>query len=256
MAERAPFIAGNWKMHKTVEETRRLVAELRQRLADLRVGAVDVAVAPPHTALAAAREAIGDDEHVALAAQNMHFEEKGAFTGEVAPRMLTELLVSYVIVGHSERRELFGEEDDLINRKMRAALLHGLVPILCVGESRAQREAGRTEEVVASQVRRGLDSVEPRRPGALVIAYEPLWAIGTGLTATPEQAQEVHGRIRELLGERYGGDLAGGIRIQYGGSVKPHNASELLEQPDIDGALVGGASLQADSFAEIVKAAL
>ena len=251
-AGRTPLIAGNWKMHKTVAATRTLLSALNERVAS--TSGVDVAVAPPFTALAAAAEALSGST-ILLGAQNMHWDEEGAYTGEISPVMLTDLAIDFVILGHSERRALFGEQDADVARKLRAALAHDLLPIVCVGETREQREAGATQSVVTTQLRGALEGLQPEQAATLVVAYEPVWAIGTGLTATPEQAQEVHGQIRDLLREMFGGPAAETVRIQYGGSVTPSNAAELLAQPDIDGALVGGASLDADSFAGIVEGA-
>ena len=250
MSGRTPFIAGNWKMHKTVAATRALIAQLRDAIGD--VTDVDVAVAPPFTALAAGAEALAGSA-IRLLAQNMNASDEGAFTGEVSPVMLTDVGVAGVILGHSERRSLFGETDAAVATKLRAALAHDLMPIVCVGETREEREAGRTSEVVLGQLRAALDGLAQDDGRRIVIAYEPVWAIGTGLTATPEQAQEVHARIRELLTGLFGA-AAASIRILYGGSVNPSNAAELLACADIDGALVGGASLDADSFAGIVSA--
>ena len=249
---RKKFVCGNWKMHRTAAEARALVAELRG-LAEGLAEKVDVAVAPPFTALAAAADALRGS-HIALAAQDVHWEAQGAFTGEVSAPMLKEIGCAHVIVGHSERRQLFGETDEGVNRKAKAVLGAGLAPIVCVGETLAEREAGRTLEVVSRQVRGGLAGLPADQVGRLTVAYEPVWAIGTGKTATTAQAQEVHAAIRALLRELAGG-AADQVRIQYGGSVKPDNAAELLAQPDVDGALVGGASLKAQEFAQIVKGA-
>ena len=249
---RKKFVCGNWKMHRTAAEARALVAELRG-LAEGLAEKVDVAVAPPFTALAAAADALRGSR-IALAAQDVHWEAQGAFTGEVSAPMLKEIGCAHVIVGHSERRQLFGETDEGVNRKAKAVLGAGLAPIVCVGETLAEREAGRTLEVVSRQVRGGLAGLPADQVGRLTVAYEPVWAIGTGKTATTAQAQEVHAAIRALLRELAGG-VADQVRIQYGGSVKPDNAAELLAQPDVDGALVGGASLKAQEFAQIVKGA-
>jgi triosephosphate isomerase len=250
---RKKFVCGNWKMHRTAAEARALVAELRG-LAEGLAEKVDVAVAPPFTALAAAADALRGSR-IALAAQDVHWEAQGAFTGEVSAPMLKEIGCAHVIVGHSERRQLFGETDEGVNRKAKAVLGAGLAPIVCVGETLAEREAGRTLEVVSRQVRGGLAGLPADQVGRLTVAYEPVWAIGTGKTATAAQAQEVHAAIRALLRELAGG-AADQVRIQYGGSVKPDNAAELLAQPDVDGALVGGASLKAGDFSQILKGAL
>jgi triosephosphate isomerase (TIM) len=194
-----------------------------------------------------------DDIPIALGAQHCHWEDKGAFTGEVSPTMLAKLDVTYVIAGHSERRQLFGEDDEMVNRKVRAILAAGMTPILCCGETLEEREAGTTEERVTSQVEAGLAGLSAEQVGGMVIAYEPIWAIGTGRTATPDDAQAVCRTVREIVTRLSGGDAGAGVRVQYGGSVKPSNAAELMAQPDIDGALVGGASLDADDFARIVQ---
>lgn len=250
---RTPFIAGNWKMHETIEEAVALARELGAALDDV-VGC-DVAVCPPFPALAAVREALAGSA-IGLGAQNMHWEEQGAFTGAVSPRML-EGLCDYVIIGHSERRNLFGETDEVVNKKLRAALAHGLKPILCVGENLEQNQAGETESFVGGQVRAAFDGVTAEQARIVTVAYEPLWAIGTGMPATGEGANAIiGGTVRGTLAALYGDDVAQAIRIQYGGSVKPGNIAEFMAQPEIDGALVGGASLRAADFAEIVRKAL
>jgi len=247
---RTPVIAGNWKMHNTIEESLDLVRALKQQVAD--AGGVEIIVGPVFTALGAvARELSGSNIHVA--AQNIFWEEKGAFTGEIAPGMLTEAGCTHAIIGHSERRQYFGETDESVNKRIKAALQAGLTPIACVGERLEEREAGNTMQVVETQVRGALAGLSADEAAALIIAYEPVWAIGTGKTATPAQAQEVHAFIRTLVGDIAGEGVAHGMRILYGGSVKPDNVDELMAQPDLDGALVGGASLKADSFARIVK---
>jgi triosephosphate isomerase len=249
---RRKFVCGNWKMHKTVAEAVALVRELAAALGPGASG-VQVAVAPPFTALHAAAEAARGSA-VEIAAQDVFWEKQGAFTGEVSAPMLAEAGCQHGIVGHSERRQLFGETDDSVRRKAVALFAAGVRPIVCVGETLEQREAGKTLEVVDRQVRHGLAGVSVEDLGRLTIAYEPVWAIGTGRTATTAQAQEVHAAIRAILREM-GGPVADGIRIQYGGSVKPENAAELMAQPDVDGALVGGASLKAQDFVAIVKGA-
>jgi triosephosphate isomerase len=246
---RTPLVVANWKMHKTVAESLDFARELAPKLAGLR--GVDVAVAPPFTALAPLRDALAGTP-VALAAQNAHAEKSGAFTGEVSVPMLAELGVRYVILGHSERRQLFGETDEVIAKKVAAVHAAGLRPILCVGELLAERESGRTFDVLARQIAGSLAGADRALGAELVVAYEPVWAIGTGRTATPAQAQEAHAFLRVRLADRFG-PAASGIRIQYGGSVKPENAAELLGQPDIDGALVGGASLDPESFSAIIR---
>ena len=250
---RQKFVCGNWKMHKTVAEAVALVQELRAGLGDA-ASKVQVAVAPPFTALHAAAQA-AKGTGIEVAAQDVYWEKQGAFTGEVSAPMLAEVGCQHGIVGHSERRQLFGETDDTVRRKVVALLAAGVRPIVCVGETLQEREAGRTLEVVERQVRQGLAGVSVEDLGRITIAYEPVWAIGTGRTATSAQAQEVHLAIRNLL-RQIGAPVADAIRIQYGGSVKPENAAELMAQPDVDGALVGGASLKAQDFVAIVKGAL
>ncbi len=247
---RRPIIAGNWKMYKTIEEAIALVSELSDLIEG--VTEVEVVVCPPFTALEAVLEAV-EGTNIGVGAQNMHWEAEGAFTGEVSPVMLKEMGCKYVILGHSERRQYFGETDENVNKKVRAAFKHGLVPIVCVGERLEQREQGITEKVVRTQVMGALAGLESSQVGSLVIAYEPVWAIGTGRTASDEDAQEVISLIRNLLAGMSGRGPAEQVRIQYGGSVKPENISGLMRQRDIDGALVGGASLEAGNFAAIVK---
>jgi len=254
MAKRKPLISGNWKMHLNHFEAIQTVQKLSYVLKKDDYGAADVTVHPPFTDLRSIQTVLESDHiPIGLGAQHCHWEEKGAFTGEVSPAMLAKLNVSYVICGHSERRQLFGETDEMVNQKVKAILAHGMTPILCCGETLDEREAGSTEERVSSQVRAGLARVAPDAVGALVIAYEPIWAIGTGRNATPEDAQAVCKAIRGVVAEEAGADAAAAIRIQYGGSVKGANAAELLAQADIDGALVGGASLDPDDFARIVQ---
>jgi triosephosphate isomerase (TIM) len=248
---RTPLIAGNWKMYKTVEEAEAFIQGLLPRVST--ADGVDVAVCPPYTALAAMVESTRGSR-VQIFAQNMHYESEGAFTGDVAPPMLTEIGVHGVILGHSERREYFGESDRALQQKVPAALAAGLLPVLCVGETEEERERGDTERKLRHQVWEDLQRVETERLGEIVIAYEPIWAIGTGRVATPEQAQEAIAFVRALVGDR-SREQSERTRILYGGSVKPDNAAELLALPDIDGALVGGASLDAESFAAIVAAA-
>ena len=247
--ERIPLIAGNWKMYKTVAEAEALARDIVQgdRRPDVRV-----LFAPPYTALhAVARIVAGTG--VLLAGQNMHWEKNGAFTGEVAPGMLKDLGCTHVIIGHSERRQYFGETDESVNRKMKAALEEGLTPIMCVGETLEQREKTQTLEVLERQLRVGLKDITANRFGQTVIAYEPVWAIGTGRTATPEQAQEVHRFIREELERLLNKDIAKSVLVLYGGSVKPENVRAIMEKNDVDGALVGGASLKADVFLKIIN---
>jgi triosephosphate isomerase len=253
MPERRPYVAANWKMNKTVEETEAFLADFLAAAPAARGGA-EVVVCPPFPSLKAAVELCAQSR-VRVAAQNMHEEESGAYTGEVSAPMLTELGVDAVILGHSERRALFGESDEALARKLPAALRAGLEPILCVGETEEQRDAGETEAVLTEQVGADLAEVDPAEIRRVVVAYEPVWAIGTGRTATPEQAQDAISFVRDLI-RRRDGPAAEQVRILYGGSVKPDNAAELMEQPDIDGALVGGASLDPGDFAAIVEAAL
>ena len=243
---RKPLISGNWKMHHNHFEAIQMVQKLSYILRKDDYEAVDVSVHPPFTDIRSVQTTLeSDDIPIALGAQHCHWEESGAFTGEVSPAMLAKLNVRYVIAGHSERRELFGETDEDVNRKVKAIIKHGMIPILCVGETLEEREAGGTEEKVLSQLRAGLGGLKREQVDALVVAYEPIWAIGTGRTATAEDAQSVCAAIRGVVGA--------GTRIQYGGSVKPSNIAELMAMPDIDGALVGGASLDPDDFARIVQ---
>ena len=246
---RTPILAANWKMYKTLAEARAFADAFLQLVGDL--DAAEVVIAPPFTALSELSEILGGTG-VSLAAQNVASEEEGAYTGEVAPRMLAELGCDYTIVGHSERRQIFGETDEKVARKAELLLAHDIKPIVCVGETLAEREAQRTFDVVGRQLEGGLARIPAARCADVVIAYEPVWAIGTGRTATPEMAQEVHAFIRERLAKAWG-DAAAQVRIQYGGSVKPDNVYALMAQLDIDGALVGGASLDPQSFARIVR---
>lgn len=246
---RQKIIAGNWKMHKTVAEAVSFVQELKQKTMGTQV---EVVVCPPFTALASVTEAI-KGSHIGVAAQNMHWENQGAFTGEISPVMLKEIGVKYVVLGHSERRQYFGETDETVNKKVKAALEHGLIPIVCVGETLEQRESGSTEQVVAAQTKGALLGLTPEQVSGLVIAYEPIWAIGTGKTASDEDAQQVNNYIRKVIAEVFGSATAEVVRIQYGGSVKPGNAKGLMAQQDIDGALVGGASLKVDDFVGIIE---
>ena len=247
---RKPIIAGNWKMNKTVGEARELVTALKDKVAD--VTDVDIVVGPVFTALAAVAEII-KGTNINLAAQDMYWEESGAFTGEISPVMLKDVGCDYVIIGHSERRAYFSETNETVNNKVKAAHEYSLKPIVCVGEKLEERESGITKDVVKDHVINGLAGLTEEQMLNTVIAYEPVWAIGTGKTATPEQAQEVHAFIRELLAETYSSAVAEAVRIQYGGSVKPNNVAELMAKADIDGGLIGGASLDADSFTQLVK---
>lgn len=247
---RTPIMAGNWKMHKTVGEAVELVKGLLAGLDG--VSGREVLVCPPFTALYALRPLLVGTS-LGLGAQDLHHEPQGAFTGAIAAGMLTDVGCRYVIIGHSERRQYFGETDASVNLKIQAALAAGLTPIVCVGELKSERDAGQAEAVVARQIAGGLAGLSPEAVQRLVIAYEPVWAIGTGDTATPDDAQAMHAAIRGLLAEHFGAATADSVRIQYGGSVKPDNIDELMAMPDIDGALVGGASLKAESFLRIVK---
>ncbi|UOF91252.1 triose-phosphate isomerase [Fodinisporobacter ferrooxydans] len=252
MATRTPFIAGNWKMHKTHAEAAAFIAAAKESLAATQT--VEYAICAPFTALQAVADA-AKGTAIQVGAQNMYFAEKGAYTGEVAPGMLQALGCAYVILGHSERRQYFHETDDMINKKVLAALAHGLKPILCVGEDLEQRERNLTNEVVAVQTEDGLKGVTAEQLADVVIAYEPIWAIGTGRSSTAEDANAVIGHIRQVLARKFGNEAAGTVRIQYGGSVKPENIATFMAQPEIDGALVGGASLEADSFVALVQGA-
>ncbi len=247
---RTPIMAGNWKLNKTRAEAEVLAREVVEATRD--VTDVDIVLCPVYTALEAVRGAL-TGSRVRLGAQDVYWEQAGAFTGEVSPHLLRDAGCDFVIVGHSERRQFFGETNETANRKVKAVLAEGLTPILCVGETLSEREAGTTAKVVRAHVVNGLAGLTSRDLSRVVVAYEPVWAIGTGKTATPQQAQEVHALIRGLLAEMADAQTAAGMRIQYGGSVKPDNIRELMAQPDIDGALVGGASLKAADFAAIVK---
>jgi triosephosphate isomerase len=249
---RTPFVVGNWKLHKTIAESLALVTELKNQLAAVR--GVDVGVAPTFLSLPGVAKRL-EGSPIVTCGQDTHFEAKGAWTGEVSPQLLADAGATWCIVGHSERRATFGDTNELVNKKARAVLAAGLGAIVCVGETLAERDAGRTLAVVDEELAIGLAEITAAQCAKLVIAYEPVWAIGTGRNATPVQAQEVHAHIRKRLTERFGQVVADSIRIQYGGSVKPSNAEALIAEPDIDGALVGGASLEAADFIAIVKAA-
>jgi len=250
---RKKIIAANWKMNMTQGESARFVESFLRDVGE--TNDVEVVIIPPFTAIAKVSEALGRAHNIKIGAQNMHWEKNGAFTGEISASLLRDLFVQYVVLGHSERRTLFGETDEIVNRKVRAAHEAKLRPIVCVGETLDQRDQGNVENVLSTQLRGSLAGLTPTQLQESVIAYEPVWAIGTGRNATPQQAQEAHAFIRRTLGEMADPATAERVRIQYGGSVKPENARELMSQPDIDGALVGGASLDARSFAQIVKAA-
>ena len=249
---RKPIIAGNWKLNKTPHEAIILANELKREIVD--VEGVDIVLCPPFTALADVGDTL-TDTNIALGAQNTFWEDAGAFTGEISGPMLKDLGVTYVIIGHSERRQYFHETNETVNKRLRAALRNALIPIVCVGENLDQREANKTFDVIKDHCEGSLSGLTVDEAKKIVIAYEPVWAIGTGKTATPAQAQEVHVFIRQLLGKMFGVEIASSIRIQYGGSVTPDNVVSLMAQEDIDGALVGGASLKAPSFAAIVKGA-
>jgi len=246
---RTPLIAGNWKMYKSAAEAKEMVGQLVQLAADVKN--IDIMIAPPFTSLAVVADVI-QNSGIDLGAQNLHWAKEGAFTGEISAAMLVDAGCKYVIVGHSERRQYFGETDDSVNQKLRAASLAGLIPVLCVGETETQRDEKKTFSVLDKQIENGLKELTFDAHHPLVIAYEPVWAIGTGKTATPEQVQEVHLYLRQLIEKILGNALAKATRILYGGSVKPDNVKELMALPDVDGALVGGASLQADSFSKII----
>ena len=250
---RKPIVAGNWKCHGTTKEAVALIQALRAQLDGL--DGVEIVVCPPLTALAAAHQAL-HGSRIGLGAQDVFWEAQGAFTGGVSAPMLLDVGCRYVIVGHSERRTHFGESDQIVQRKLLAALRHQLTPIVCIGETLAEREANQTFPILKRQLEGALREVPAADRGRVIIAYEPVWAIGTGRNATPEQAQEVHAFIRQWIVQQWGADAGDGLRLQYGGSVTAANAAGLLQQPDVDGALVGGASLKAEAFHAIVKAAL
>lgn len=250
---RKKIVAGNWKMFNNLNESVTLISELKQELTNTEVNC-KVVICPPFTSLETATTLLKDSV-VEVGAQNMFYEDNGAYTAEISAGMLLSVGCKYVILGHSERRTIFGENDELINKKIKKALASGLIPIFCIGETLAEREGGVTEKVIETQVKKGLEGISEEDFKKIVIAYEPVWAIGTGKTASPAQAQEVHAYIRGLLTSLYSKEAADGTVIQYGGSVKPENAKELLSQADIDGALVGGACLKAKSFTEIIKCA-
>lgn len=250
---RNKIVAGNWKMYKDKTETIELISGLKEKLSKFNSN-TEVIVSPPFTSLETAKELL-KDSGVKLGAQNMHFENDGAFTGEISAKMLKSFGVEYVIIGHSERRSIFNEDDKMINKKILKALISGLKPIFCIGETLAERESNMTFQVVAKQVNEGLTNVTTEQLQTLTLAYEPVWAIGTGKTASPAQAEEVHYHLRELIEKKFGRSASNSIRILYGGSVKPENAKELFAQPNIDGGLIGGACLKAESFFNIILAA-
>ncbi len=246
---RTSIIAGNWKMHKTIEEATQLAKQICDKIKDTDT---EVVLCVPYTALLAVKKVI-DGTNIKLGAQNLHWEDQGAFTGEISPLMLKEIGVDYCIVGHSERRQYFNETDETVNKKAHTCLNHGIRPIICVGETLEQRENGEMKTLIKSQVVKALKDIDASQMNNIVFAYEPIWAIGTGKTATPKQANEVIAFIRTIIRELYGDKVSTEIRIQYGGSVKPANVSEIMAQEDIDGALVGGASLKPDDFMQILN---
>jgi triosephosphate isomerase len=251
---RKPLISGNWKMHLNHFEAIQIVQKLSYALTADDYAAVDVSVHPPFTDLRSVQTVLDADRiPMILGAQHCHWEEKGAFTGEISPAMLSKLNVRYVIAGHSERRELFGETDDWVNRKVKAIFAHEMTPIMCVGETLDEREAGNAEGKVTGQVRAGLAGLTAEQVARMVVAYEPIWAIGTGRTATADDAQQTCALVRWTIGELHGADASQSVRVQYGGSVKPTNTAELMAGTDVDGCLVGGASLDPDEFARIVR---
>ena len=251
--QRRPIIAGNWKMNKTAAEGRALVEELKALVSG--INTVDIVVCPTYTTLPAVIEAAAGS-NIMVGAQNVHWAESGAFTGEISASMLKETGVEFVIIGHSERRQYFGETDDTVNKRLKAALAAGLKPIVCIGETLEERESGETNNVLATQLQGGFADISANEIRGCVVAYEPVWAIGTGKTATPEMAEETHAYIRSKLAEMFDSETAESVRIQYGGSMKANNSNELVGQQNIDGGLVGGASLAADSFAELIKNAV
>ncbi len=246
---RKPIIAGNWKMHKTISEAVDFVEKIKTYVSETDVETV---ICAPFTQLKDIKEAV-KGTNIKVGAQNMHYEEKGAFTGEVSAAMLKELMLDYVIIGHSERRQYFNETDETVNKKVKQALAYGITPIVCVGESLEEREAGKTKEIVKKQIEKGLQGLTKEQASSLVIAYEPIWAIGTGKTASCQDANEVIAYIREVVKEMYSEDVSEEVRIQYGGSVKPSNVEEIMNETDIDGALVGGASLEPADFVALVN---
>lgn len=251
---RTPLIVGNWKMHKTIQETEEFCLGLKAEIDGIRSGQVEVAVAPPFTALAVAARLLKNSS-ISVSAQDVFWAESGAYTGEISPKMLRDVGCRYAIIGHSERRQLFHETDDSVNKKAAALITEKLIPIFCLGETLAERREGITFSIVERQTRQGLNGLAITDPQDLVIAYEPVWAIGTGQTATPQQAQEIQAFIRKLLQELFSPEMSRGLRILYGGSVKPENIAELMAMDDVDGALVGGASLDVKSFSAIVRGA-
>jgi triosephosphate isomerase len=251
---RKKVVAGNWKMFKDIRESEALINGLKAQLT-FDLNGTRVVICPPFTSLAHASKLL-EGSPIQLGAQNMYLEDEGAFTGEISPKMLKAVGCTYVILGHSERRQYFGETNEFIKKKLKKAIASGLIPIVCVGETLEQREKSITDQIVSTQVKACLQDIPASEVEQLILAYEPVWAIGTGKTATPQQAQDVHQFIRKILGQLYSWPTAEKVVIQYGGSVKPENATDLMKQPDIDGALVGGACLKADSFVAVIKAAV
>jgi len=252
---RKPFVAGNWKMNTNSHSSVKLVEAIACETSKIAGNSIDVTICPPFVYLQSAVKTL-TATHIAVGAQNTYYEQEGAFTGEISVSMLKDIGCTYVLCGHSERRHVIGETDELINKKVTSAINGGLLPILCVGELLEERKADKTNDVITRQIKAGLTSLSSEKASAVTIAYEPVWAIGTGLTATPQQAQEIHASIRELLSQIYSSQLADEIRILYGGSVKPENAADLMCQQDIDGLLVGGASLNKDDFNTIIQSAV
>ncbi|MDH4238158.1 MAG: triose-phosphate isomerase [Phycisphaerae bacterium] len=252
---RKPFVAGNWKMNTDSHSSVSLAESIASGSSEIAGRSVDIAVFPPFVYLPSVFKAL-NTANIAVGAQDLYFEQNGAFTGEISVSMLKDIGCTYALCGHSERRHVIGETDELINKKVAAAISGGLLPVLCVGELLDERKASQTNEVVTRQIKNGLAGLSVEKISAVTIAYEPVWAIGTGLTATPQQAQQAHELVRKLLAEMYDAQLAEEIRILYGGSVKPGNAAELMQQQDVDGSLVGGASLKADDFLAIIRAAV
>lgn len=250
---RTPLVAGNWKMNLLINDAVKTAGELKSLVAD--VSTVEIVVCPVFTALRAVSDAL-KGANIAVGGQNCYLKESGAFTGEISPQMLADAGCAWTIIGHSERRQYFGETDSLLNDKLRFALASGLKVMFCIGETLEEREGGRMNDVLVRQVTEGLQGLTEADFTRIAVAYEPVWAIGTGVTASPEQAEEAHAFVRELVRDQFGAAVADGLRIQYGGSVKPDNAAELMAKPNVDGALVGGAALKADSFAAIVRAAV
>lgn len=250
---RTPLVAGNWKMNLLIDDAVKTAGELKSLVAD--VSTVEIVVCPVFTALRAVSDAL-KGANVAVGGQNCYLKESGAFTGEISPQMLADAGCTWTIIGHSERRQYFGETDSLLNDKLRFAVASGLEVMFCIGETLEERESGRMNDVLVRQITEGLQGLTEADFTRIAVAYEPVWAIGTGVTASPEQAEEAHAFVRELVRDQFGATVADGLRIQYGGSVKPDNAAELMAKPNVDGALVGGAALKADSFAAIVRAAV